>query len=181
MKAFKNLSQTSSPGYMVQLDSLRALAVFCVMVEHYIPDGISNSFLSSWKPAFPLGWGSGVSLFFVLSGFLISGILLRCRDSIGSTKQSTRFTLQRFYIRRFIRIIPIYYLALIVAAILFKKVRSDFFWHLTYTTNIMVFVQDSYDRYATHFWSLAMEEQFYLIWPFVMLFLPNKHVRLKEY
>ena len=172
----KKLSQINGSGYMVQLDSLRALAVFGVMVEHYVPGSIYGSFLSSWKSAFPLEWGSGVTLFFVLSGFLIAGILLRCRDIISSTKQSIGFTLQRFYIRRFLRIFPIYYLALAFAAIIFKKTRSDFLWHLTYTTNIMVFVHNSWDVYVTHFWSLAMEEQFYLIWPLVILLLPQKHL-----
>ena len=117
---------------MVQLDSLRALAVFGVMLEHYVPGSAYGSLLDSWKPAFPLEWGSGVTLFFVLSGFLITGILLRCRDIISSTKQSTGFTLQRFYIRRFLRIIPIYYLAIAVAVILFKKFRGELLWYLTY-------------------------------------------------
>jgi peptidoglycan/LPS O-acetylase OafA/YrhL len=178
MEIFKKLSQTSSPGlgYMVQLDSLRALALFGVMTEHYVPGSVYGSLLSSWKPAFPLEWGSGVSLFFVLSGFLIAGILLRCRDIISSTNQSIGFTLKRFYIRRFLRIFPIYYLTLPIIAIIFEKVRGDFFWHLTYTTNIMIFVQNSFDAYATHFWTLAMEEQFYLIWPLVILLLPQKHL-----
>jgi peptidoglycan/LPS O-acetylase OafA/YrhL len=176
MKMFKKFSQTSSPVYMVQLDALRALALFGVMVEHFVPESVYSSFISSWQPACPLEWGSGVTLFFVLSGFLITGILLRCKDIIRATKQSTIFTLQRFYIRRFLRIFPIYYLTLIVAAIIFEKIRSDFIWHLTYTTNIMVFVQDSFDQYATHFWTLAIEEQFYLLWPLVILLLPQKQL-----
>lgn len=167
-------SKTRSPGYMVQLDSLRALALFGVMIEHFLPESIYGSFLSSWKPAFPLEWGSGVTLFFVLSGFLITGILLRCRN-ISPTKQSIGFTIQRFYIRRFLRIFPIYYLTLAVAVIIFEKVRSDFFWHLTYTTNVMVFVQ-GFDEYATHFWTLAIEEQFYLVWPLVIFLLPEKQL-----
>ncbi|CAN1209220.1 Acyltransferase [Tumidithrix helvetica PCC 7403] len=161
---------------MVQLDSLRALALFGVMVEHFVPPSTYTSFISSWKTASPIEWGSGVTLFFVLSGFLITGILLRCRDIIRANDQRIGFTLQRFYIRRFLRIFPIYYLTLVVAAIIFKRVRSDFFWHLTYTSNIMVFVQDSYDQYATHFWTLAMEEQFYLIWPLVILLLPQRYL-----
>ena len=161
---------------MTQLDSLRALALFGVMIEHFVPESIYDSFISSWQSASPIEWGSGVTLFFVISGFLITGILLRCRDIIGATKQSTVFTLQRFYIRRFLRIFPIYYLTLVVAAIIFKKVRSDFIWHLTYTTNIMVFVQDSFDAYATHFWTLAIEEQFYLLWPLIILLLPQRQI-----
>lgn len=176
MNVFKKFSQTSSSGYMVQLDALRALALFGVMVEHFVPASVYSSLISSWKPACPIEWGSGVTLFFVLSGFLITGILLRCRDIIRSTKQSVIFTLQRFYIRRFLRIFPIYYLTLVVGAIIFEKVRSDFIWHLTYTTNIMVFVNDSFDQYATHFWTLAIEEQFYLLWPLIILFLPKRQL-----
>ena len=143
--------------------------MFAVVIEHYVPNRIYL------KQACPLGWQSGVTLFFVLSGFLITGILLRCRDTINSTGQSTEFTLQRFYIRRFLRIIPIYILALAAAA-LFSKVRTDMPWQLTCTTNFMVVVQNAWDQYATHFWSLAMEEQFYLVWPFVILLLPQKHL-----
>lgn len=160
---------------MVQLDSLRALALFGVMIEHFVPVSTYASFISSWKPASPIEWGSGVTLFFVLSGFLITGILLRCRDIIRSTKQSAAFTLKRFYIRRFLRIFPIYYLTLVVAAIIFEKVRSDFIWHLTYTTNMMVFIHD-WDEYATHFWTLAIEEQFYLLWPLIILLLPQRQI-----
>lgn len=176
MNVFKKLSQKSSSGYMIQLDSLRALAVFGVVIEHYVPGSIYGSFLASWEPAFPLEWGSGVTLFFVLSGFLITSILLRCRNIMSSNQQSTGFTITRFYIRRFLRIIPIYYLTLAFAFVIFKEVRSDFIWHLTYTTNIMVFVQGSWDIYTGHFWTLAMEQQFYLIWPFVILLLPQKQI-----
>jgi peptidoglycan/LPS O-acetylase OafA/YrhL len=178
MKILNKLPQTSrpAPGYMVQLDSLRALALFGVMTEHFVPKNVYESLISAWNIAPPLEWGSGVTLFFVLSGFLISTILLRCRDLISSSNQSIGFTLQRFYIRRFLRIFPIYYLTLIFIAIIFEKVRSDFLWHLTYTSNILVFIQDSFDAYATHFWTLAIEEQFYLIWPLAILLLPQKYL-----
>ena len=176
MTLLKQHSQANSPGYMIQLDSLRALALFGVMFEHFVPESVYRSILPSWKPPYTLEWGSGITLFFVLSGFLITGILLRCRDIISSNKQSIGFTLQRFYIRRCLRIFPIYYLTIAITAILFKQVRSEFFWHLTYTTNISVFVHDSYNEYATHFWTLAMEEQFYLVWPIVILLLPKKQL-----
>lgn len=74
MKEFKKVSQSSSLGYMVQLDSLRALAVFGVLVEHYVPDDLPGSTLSYWKSTLSLG-SSAVTLFLVLSGFLITGIL----------------------------------------------------------------------------------------------------------
>jgi len=141
---------------------------------NYIPSNISSSFLSFFKPT--VHWGSAVTLFFVVSGFLITGILLRCRDTINSTKQSAGFTLRRFYIRRFIRISPIYYLTLAVTAIGFEQVRDVFFLHLTYTTNIMVLIRGEWEQTSSHFWTLSMEEQFYLIYPFIILLLPTKYL-----
>jgi peptidoglycan/LPS O-acetylase OafA/YrhL len=161
-------------GYMIQLDSLRAIAVLSVMFSHFTPTNVSNSFAAALKPVY--GWFPGVPLFFVLSGFLITGILLRLRDLVSSNKQSIGFTLKRFYIRRFLRIFPIYYLTLFVTAIIFKQVRSVFFWHLTYTTNIMLFFRGTFDETSSHFWSLSMEEQFYIIWPFIILLVPEKHL-----
>ena len=163
-----------SKGYMIQLDALRAFAVVSVMLSHFVPTNVPNSFISSSVGIYD--WFPGVALFFVLSGFLITGILLRCRDLISSNRQSFGFTLRRFYIRRFLRILPIYYLTLAVTAIMFKQVRSIFFWHLTYTTNILVLIRGAFDETSTHFWSLAMEEQFYLIWPLLVLLTPKKHL-----
>ena len=163
-----------SQGYMIQLDALRAFAIVCVMLSHFIPRNVPNSFVSAnWAIC---EWFPGVPLFFVLSGFLITGILLRCRDATIYARQSFGFTLRRFYIRRLLRIIPIYYLTLIVTALMFEKVRNIFFWHLTYTTNIQVFIQGTFDRTSSHFWSLATEEQFYLIWPLLVLFTPKQHL-----
>lgn len=175
MNVFKKLSHGSSLGYMVQLDSLRTLAVFGVMIEHYIPGDIFGSILPYWKSNLSLG-RSAVTLFLVLSGFLITGILLRARDTINPTTQSARFTIWIFYIRRFLRIAPIYYLTIIVTGIAFKQVRNTFFWHLTYTTNILVFIRGTWDETSTHLWTLCLEEQFYLIWPCLMLFVPKKYL-----
>ena len=174
MSATQNLSTTRNPGYMIQLDALRGIAVFAVMLEHYVTSNLSGSILSYLKPI--LQWGrSAITLFFVLSGFLISGILLRCRNTINSNNHSIGFTLQRFYIRRFLRQSPIYYLTLAVTSIGFNQVRSVFFLHLTYTTNIMTLFRGEWDQTSSHLWTLS-EEQFYLIWPCVMLFLPKKHL-----
>jgi peptidoglycan/LPS O-acetylase OafA/YrhL len=161
-------------GYMVQLDSLRAIAVLSVMLSHFTPANVPNSLASSLVSIYD--WFPGVSLFFVLSGFLITGILLRCRDTIESNNQSFGFTLGRFYIRRFLRILPIYYVTLFLTAPISNQIRSVFFWHLTYTTNIMVFLRTTFDETSSHFWSLSMEEQFYIFWPFLILLTPKKHL-----
>jgi peptidoglycan/LPS O-acetylase OafA/YrhL len=174
MIAQKKNVKIQNEGYMIQLDSLRAIAVLNVMFSHFTPANVPKSFASSLFPVYD--WFPGVPLFFVLSGFLITGILLRCRDTMESNQQSFGFTLKRFYIRRFLRILPIYYLTLFVTAIIFKQVRNIFFWHLTYTTNIMVLMKGSFDETSTHFWSLSMEEQFYLFWPFIILLIPKKYL-----
>jgi peptidoglycan/LPS O-acetylase OafA/YrhL len=161
-------------GYMIQLDSIRAIAVLSVMFGHFTPTNAPNSVAAALKPMY--GWFPGVALFFVLSGFLITGILLRLRDLVSSNQQSLGFTLKRFYVRRFLRIFPIYYLTLFVTAAIFKQVRSVFFWHLTYTTNIMLVFRGEFDETSSHFWSLSMEEQFYLVWPCIILLTPEKHL-----
>jgi peptidoglycan/LPS O-acetylase OafA/YrhL len=174
MIAQKKNIKLQDKGYMIQLDSLRAIAVVNVMLSHFTPANVYNSFASSLISIYD--WFPGVPLFFVLSGFLITGILLRCRDTISSNNQSFGFTLGRFYIRRFLRILPIYYVTLFVTALISKQVRSVFFWHLTYTTNIMVFFRGTFDGTSSHLWSLSMEEQFYIFWPFLILLTPRKNL-----
>src|SRR5438552_8893303 len=88
-------------AHINQVDSLRALAVGSVMVGHYFP-GLHS--FGEWGPM-------GVNLFFVISGFLITGILLKCRKQIESG-QSIILTLRQFYVRRFLRIFPLYYLVI---------------------------------------------------------------------
>lgn len=154
--------------YRPQLDALRALAVGVVLLQHFW----LNHNVPTMPPKGPvywclsLPWGiMGVQLFFVLSGFLITQILLSCRET------ADRFTtIRQFYLRRFLRIFPIYYLTIAVALWLnIDGVRTVWLWLVTYTSN--------WHRGMGcfgHFWSLAVEEQFYLIWPWVMLWLPAR-------
>jgi peptidoglycan/LPS O-acetylase OafA/YrhL len=157
-------------NYMPQLDALRFFAVLGVMVAH------------NWHPSrLPwlfgdLDWaGLGVQLFFVLSGFLITGILLDCRMTKEKTSQPTLFYIRQFYARRFLRIFPIYYLVLFVAfALNVSPVRDVWVWLVTYTTNFYITINDVWVGRFGHFWTLAVEEQFYLFWPWLVLFLPRK-------
>ena len=161
--------KNNEPYYMMQLDALRAIAVFCVLAYHYLPSEVFVNSRLNWGPL-------GVRLFFVISGFLITGILLRCRDLIDVNKQDFWFTIKRFYIRRFIRILPLYYLTIIATIILaFQLIQPSLFWHLTFTSNIYFTLRD-WDRLTSHFWSLAVEEQFYFIWPWLILSVPRKHL-----
>ena len=137
--------------YFFRLDALRACAVGGVLLQHF----------GYWIPI-PLGLnlGSyGVQLFFLISGFLITGIL---KDSFA--KKSVRKALWDFYARRFLRIVPIYYLAVFIYVITGMLGVEDSAPYWFYFVNWELFLQGHYLP-GTHFWSLAVEEQFYLFWP----------------
>jgi len=158
----------SSVSYKPQLDALRAAAVTAVMFEHFSVDGLIT------VQVFNLGLLGllGVLLFFVLSGYLITGILLNLRES------SLRRALGRFYIRRILRIFPIYYLTLLVlAAIGLPSAVQYMFWHGMYLSNVLFVLKPQVAAPIAHLWTLSVEEQFYLIWPLLMLAVPYKHVR----
>ena len=131
------------------------------MAFHFIP----------WMDRYaPLG-SMGVRLFFVLSGFLITRILLASRDRpLGAA-------LGTFYFRRVLRIFPLFYFALFAAAWLnISVVRATLPWHLAYLSNVYFYLQGSWQGAVSHFWSLAVEEQFYLVWPWLILCLPRRRV-----
>ncbi len=153
---------------MPQLDGLRALAVLGVLYFHFYQKSVTSG----------LPWGAlGVRLFFVLSGFLITGILLRLRDDRpGSPARMHR--VRQFYVRRSLRILPLAYLVIIgMAAAGVPSMRETLPWNLTYTSNIYMSLRGAWPGSASHFWSLAVEEQFYLLWPWLIVFLPARFLR----
>ena len=152
-------------GYRPQLDSLRAFAVMAVMFHHYLPTGkiLPEDFLTLGLLA--------VRLFFVLSGYLITGILLGLREMPLET------ALRRFYTRRALRILPIYYLTVIAASAYFTSARRFLGWHLAYLSNFaFVLFPGSAVNGMGHLWSLAVEEQFYCLWPLMILLVPYRHL-----
>jgi peptidoglycan/LPS O-acetylase OafA/YrhL len=151
---------------MHQLDGLRAIAVLLVCWHHWMPR----------RYHFGINWGStGVDLFFVLSGFLITGILLACRRPLEEGRQSVAFTAGRFYARRFLRIFPLYYAVLAVASVALTLEPGILVSLWTYTFNLYgAWCGALSGRLISHFWSLAVEEQFYLVWPWVILLAPRR-------
>ena len=122
----------------------------------------------------PLG-RLGVILFFVLSGFLITKILIDTRTQIETISHTNRWrTLGCFYARRSLRIFPIYYLLIIALSIIDHDMRKDVLWYITFTQNIPPGFGEGTVFYAGHLWSLAVEEQFYLVWPWLVLFVPRR-------
>jgi peptidoglycan/LPS O-acetylase OafA/YrhL len=155
-----------SNPHMPQLDGLRALAVLAVLAFHWIP-GIGTLFGASLGEL-------GVDLFFVLSGFLITGILL---DARAVNPGENLHVLRQFYLRRFLRIFPLYYATFVLLALLdIPPFRDAFGWHLLYLQNFYQWVHGR-GMWGSHLWTLAVEEQFYLLWPFIVLFAPKTHLR----
>lgn len=157
-------SQRVIPRHISALDGLRALAIIAVIFHHcgaYYLHG--HSFLESFASTL---W-TGVDLFFALSGFLITGILL---DSLHKP-----YFFKRFYWRRGLRIWPLYYTFLVAAWLVHRHVFSGigFAPFALYYRNFLGADWTS-DVYIGQFWSLCVEEQFYLIWPLVIYFLPKR-------
>lgn len=118
---------------------------------------------------------AGVRIFFTLSGFLITGILLQYRHEAEVRHGTWRDALWCFYARRALRIFPAFYATLLVTAALdIRPVRETFLWNATYLTNLYLAIRGDTYGPITHFWSLAVEEQFYLVWPLLILFVPAR-------
>lgn len=111
----------------------------------------------------------------MISGFLITKILLANRDKVVSTKGTVKI-LSAFFYKRTLRIFPIYYGLLVVLLIIgFQNVYDVWGWVISYSTNFYQALKMPYIGSFNHMWSLAVEEQFYLFWPFLILFIPRRH------
>ena len=149
------------------LDGLRALAVGAVMLFHL------------QVPGFALGW-AGVPLFFVLSGYLITGKLIAARGPAPDPALGPY--LFTFYWRRTVRIFPLYYFYLLVNGLLclgFGVSLAGYGWFAAFLGNqfIGAHAPDVTGGYVGHLWSLAVEEQFYLAWPFLVFALAPARLR----
>ena len=153
------------------LDGLRAIAFLLVFALH-------TDYLQ-------IGW-VGVSLFFVLSGFLITGILLDMKKSLSSREYFIKF-----YGRRFLRIFPLYYFYLVLMALVttwlisvpfrpkYMQLFLDQVWYAVVYVYDFFFATSSirYSYFLDHFWSLSVEEQFYIFWPLLILLVPEKWLK----
>ena len=155
-------------GHLPQLDSLRSLAVALVVIYHWYPTGEGINRLPNGT--------IGVMIFFVISGFLITRILLNSRNQ-WQTGGSLGVTYRNFFIRRALRIFPLYYLA-ITAVYLFAPQVSDIrphpLYYYLYGSNILLNQTGNWGDILSPFWTLGVEEQLYLVWPWVVLLLPKR-------
>ncbi len=158
------------------LDTLRAFAVFFVLIEHsgvwFDTSGPIGRFI---KDVIIPDGQFGVFLFFVLSGFLITSILFNERIRIKNKGRG--LVIRSFFIRRALRIFPIYYLMLLSLFIInYSDIRHNFIYYLTYTSNILIYQVNAWNGFS-HTWTLSVEEQFYLLWPWFILFVNNKYLK----
>ena len=171
-----NAKKLSGPARLTGLDGLRAVAVVSVIAYHFLPEQVVGGYI-------------GVDLFFVISGFLITGLLVRERNSTGTIEP------RRFWIRRARRLIPALGLVVLVCSALafviggdvIVRIGSQVLGAATFSSNWIFIAQGS--NYFTadtpelfrNLWSLAVEEQFYLLWPLILLgllFIPARIARI---
>lgn len=156
------------------LDTLRALAVIWVIAAHW------NMFFYGTTLAgyfvriciVPDG-ATAVYLFFVLSGFLITRILLNAQNK-NSFKNNPSI-IKNFFVRRTLRIFPIYYLCILWAYSQFPDVKQHINYFLCYACNILCYRTGTWNS-ASHTWTLAVEEQFYIFWPWLILYTRRKYL-----
>lgn len=159
-----------SPGkYIPELDGIRGLAILLVVIYHCFPSPFTRG-----------GW-IGVDLFFVLSGFLITGILI-------DSKTSSHYY-YNFIGRRILRIFPLYYFILFIVLFLLPRISKSILppgfnfypehqaWFWLYVQNwLYSFKGFPQSHLLVHFWSLGVEEQFYLVWPWVVYFFSGRNL-----
>jgi len=152
-------------GYIRSLDGVRAIAIILVMSFH--------TFITAF------GW-IGVQLFFVLSGFLITGILWHEKDKPAPLS----YKFKKFWIRRSLRIFPLYYCYLLVLAIIYLFFHFPSYFPLffpyavSYTANFPLTLMHTHGNpLFNHLWSLSVEEQFYVLFPLILLLAPKRLIR----
>jgi peptidoglycan/LPS O-acetylase OafA/YrhL len=143
--------------YHPKFDGLRALAILAVIFEHFVKNDSIG--------------GLGTSLFFCLSGYLITDIILKYRETL-----SLKGAAIRFYWHRFLRLAPPFYLSIAACfALGIGGTHTTLLADLLYVANFHVFATGSFNE-SSHFWTLSVEEQFYLVWFSVVFLIPIQRV-----
>ena len=172
-------NRTLRPDFRYDIAGLRAIAVLMILLFHFEIPGFSAGFI-------------GPDIFFVISGYLITGILYReFSESKTDPFKPGRISMSNFYLKRVRRIFPAAFLVLLAINIYASlkldanqsaQIKSDSVWTFLFASNIN-FVHQAVDYFGPtlsasplqHYWTLAIEEQFYLIWPMFFLFAGNMH------
>jgi len=150
---------------MPQLDGLRAFCLLSIIIHHWT--------IREFHMNFPFEIGAFV--FFSLSGYLITRILLRGRQKISARTTTFGHFIKSFTYRRLLRLFPAYFTALLLYLIILSpEVTKNFIWYITNTSNFHFAQLEKWPGDADQFWTLAVDQQFYALWPFLIIFLPRK-------
>jgi len=158
------MSAASSRERFQQLDTLRAVAIAVVMLHHYINPPILLS-------------GFGVTFLFVLSGYFATNTLLKLRGQAEEGRTDLGGAVKEFYLRRYLRICPMYFLVLLLTALFnVEGARDSLPWNGFFLANVQTIVTGEWNGRFAPMWSLSFLEQFYLVWPFVLLWCPRRRL-----
>lgn len=176
--------------YFDNLDIFRFIAAMMVVISHSyegwcgwngFPGFMSNgnyktlSYFGEFIERFILNLSFGVDVFFLISGFLITYLLLKEKEIYG------KINIKKFYIRRILRIWPLYYFAIAFTPFLIQWLapvykQPDYLPNLLYFNNFHAITTQDWQYPFAHFWSLCVEEHFYVVWPLVIAFIPIKRL-----
>jgi len=151
--------------FFPQLNGLRALAILAIVARHYWPEH------NAWDPT---SGRIGVDLFFVLSGFLVTRSLLLDPQKADESRWAP---LGRFFARRAWRIAPLFYLTYLAAILLhWDRSGGGMVWHLSFLSNFYFIREGRFIGACGHLWFIAVLQQFYLVWPLIIAFVPRKRL-----
>ncbi len=178
-------------SYFEKIDVIRFVAAMMVVIYHAYQGWVTKwhylkimtvngdqqnlNTIGKWVHTALMNGGYGVEIFFIISGFLITYLLLKEKAS-----NDGKINFFKFYARRTLRIWPLYYLIIILAPFIIEFIHQPY--GPNYTANI--FFYNNFDTMKNHywvfplahFWSLCIEEHFYIVWPFIIAFVPNKYL-----
>jgi peptidoglycan/LPS O-acetylase OafA/YrhL len=183
----QELTEQQKPVFFPTLDVLRFIAAFGVIIAHgfgAMTGGYGNpswlikspeatqdlNMAGMYAHRFATNLSIGVDLFFIISGFLITYLLIREKDKSGT------INIPKFYIRRALRIWPLYFFLILCAPFLLKWLDQPsyqgYVWQATFMSNFRVISVNDFEFPFAHFWSISVEEHFYLFWPVLLFFIP---------
>jgi peptidoglycan/LPS O-acetylase OafA/YrhL len=155
--------------YIKELDTIRAVAITSVVVNHWFPEGSRANYISTVVEA--------PNIFFTISAFLVTTILLNDRAKAEREKIGKPTLYRIFFLKRALRIFPAYYLTIFATFLIHKDTLTlnGYISFSLYLSNLYIYFTEEWG-YLAHLWSIAVEQQFYTLWPLLILFIRRQYL-----